>query len=200
MDQPVKTQPAHEVVNVLTGVGREARDLMLEQLEFHPGLRAARISLVWKSNWAADSEGRAPLAQLRLVPPWIVPTLEWIGIDRGDDAAEPRPAPDYLLLINKPAWIRLGREDRAYLIDEALSWGGPKLDAEGEQGEDAEGRLLWIRRKAEFAGFAGPIKRHGPRFDSIRAFLRVAQGGEADPQGVLPFDEEVDEEDARDDS
>lgn len=163
----VKPKPhAFSVLEPETGVAVWINS-RIEQLvlEHHKHLGNARIVVLFKHNWSDDAEGNTPLAQLILVSEMYWRLFESIG--------ENVP-PDFILLLNEKVWGRLDEKAQLYVLDEALCYGGERVDKAGDQAEDDTGRPLWRRNKPAFVGFAEPIARHGPQLSKIKAFLRTA--------------------------
>lgn len=186
-DEGVKPQSAKfTLLDVASPEGQwidsEIRNL---RANHHEHLVAAVIAVLWKNNWSGDVDGKAPLAQLKVVPE------EWYRLinSAADGAVSP---PDFILLLNSKTWHPLANIDKTFALDMALCYGAPKEAKDGTHAEDETGRMLHRLLKPDFAGFAGPIERHGARLKSVKRFMRAATSG-AQLQLSL---EEPDEEDA----
>jgi len=187
-----EAKPVAPTVELLDG--KEEQSIWIiaqveEQIhKWHTRLEGAVFALAWKLNWSEDRQGNTPLGALKLVP-----ELFWrlLNATSGDDYPVAAPsgdpsAPDFVLLLNPKLWKVLLDKQKLYILDELLSYGAPRLDKEGEQAVDENGRALWRTLKPQFTGFAGPIRRHGPQIKQIKTFLAEARRGH---QEELPLEE-----------
>lgn len=188
-------KPVAPTIELLDGKDEQGQWIIAQVEEMirkvHTKLEGAVFALAWKLNWSEDRQGNTPLGALKLVPELFWRLLEASGSPTWAIASideSPHDTPDFVLLLNPKLWKVLLDKQKTYILDELLCYGSPRLDKEGEQATDEEGRLLWRTLKPQFSGFAGPIRRHGAQIKQIRTFLAEARRGH---QEEIPFEEPI---------
>jgi hypothetical protein len=131
--------------------------------DVHEDLQGAKIALAFNLSWKPDTDGRVTLGKCK----------------KASELDRELHQFDFVIMLQQQFWENAEVTDaqRLALLDHELCHAAPKLDEDGEQVEDVNGRKVWRMVKHDIEEFSGVVKRHGTYKRDLEHFAQALYVG-----------------------